>query len=176
MNLSRRLTTLAIVAILSLPAGLSLAQDDASPDAETASSTAFASGLGVPATSFDERGNPVSTMAVTEVILDWDGYDDMYAPEAGKQYVLLVVEHTNLTNRPIQIQPFQLQVVDSFGLTAQQGWVSTQEEISQDAISIEPGATGETRTLHIMWNDTAPLLVIFQPTYEQWIVVHLGES
>lgn len=173
MRLFQRLLTLALVAMFAMPLGMTFAQDESSPEAAEGNGTAFASGIGVPTTLFDERGNPVMTMAVTNVELDWAEYEDMFAPEAGKMYVVLTIEYTNLTNRPMQISPFSIQVLDGYGMVAQPGMFFGGDDFDTEDISIDAGATGETSTNYIMWADTAPMLVIYQPGFEQWAVVHL---
>ena len=179
MTFTRRFTTVFIAMMLAFSGGFALAQDDASPEAvevQEGDGTAFASGIGVAATAFDERGNPTFTMAVTAVEMDWQDYDPMFTPEAGKMYVKMTIQITNLTNRPMQVNPYGFTVLDNYGLTAEAGYFWGTSEFTIDPVSIEAGESGVIVTAFSMWSDSRPMLVMFNPEWNAYTVVHLGEE
>lgn len=173
MSLFRRLLTLAIVAMLAMPLGFALAQDASSPVSATGDETAFASGLGEPATLFDERGNPTSSIVVTDIVMDWADYDQYSAPPTGMMYVLVTIEHTNHGNRPMDVQPQSINLVDSMGLLAQFTWFGSSEIITMEPVSVEPGGVGITTTAYAVWADSTPMMVMYQPVYNIYGFVYL---
>lgn len=142
---------------------------------ESTGDSAFVSGMGVPATAFDERGNPISDLAVTDVEIDWDGYDENYAPPTSMIYVRITIEHTNLSSRPLEIQPFGIQMVDSFGIMAPAAYYYADDAVTVDPITLEPGETGTTYSLFSIWPDATPMIVMYSPMYTFVTTVHLGE-
>lgn len=174
MAMVRRLVALFLVVLLSVPAGIGLAQGVATPDV-SASESAFATGIGVPVTAFDERGNPISTVAVTEVELDWVAEEEGFPPTTGKMYVLITLEYSNLSNRPVQVEPWSFMVVDNYGLLADFGYSYGSEVVTDEAISVEGGGTGTLALLFEMWSDTTPMMVMYQPGFSSYVFIHLGD-
>lgn len=175
MTISRRRATLAAAAALSMPLRFAMAQD-ASPEVAEGDGSAFAFGLNVAATMYDERGNPTSTLAVTQLDVDWDGYDAGMGPDAGKMYVAVTFAFTNLANRPSQVEPYQFQLIDNFGMLAQQGYMWNNDEFDEQTVAVDPGATGEIRLLYVAWSDSQPLMVVHQGSYNMWSMIYVGES
>lgn len=179
MTITRRFITVFIAMMLAFSGGFALAQDAASPEAvevQEGDGTAFASGIGVAATAFDERGNPTFTMAVTSVEMDWQDYDAMFAPESGKMYVIITVQITNLTNRPMQVNPYGFTVLDNYGLTAEAGYFWGTDEFTIEPLSVEAGESGVVVSAYTMWSDSRPMLVMYNPEWNAYTVVHLGEE
>lgn len=174
MSITRRFITLAMVTMLALSGGFAMAQDDASPQAE-GSPSAFASGVGVPATTFDDRGNPTALITVTDILIDWTEYEVGMEPESGRMYVVVTYEFMNPTSRPMTAGIWQTVMYDDFGLRAEHGYYWGTSDFVTDDVAVEPGETVEAKVLYVIWADATPLLIMWQPSYESTAFIYVGE-
>lgn len=162
-----------VLVLLMLPAVAVSAQ---TPVATPGESTAFASGIGQPATFFDERGNPVLEVVVTAMENDWQEYDELYPPERGTVYVKVDFAFTNLTDRAEIISPYSIMMVDATGLMVSQAFVPDNPEIMVEDVTLDPGATVEGSVVFAVFQEVEPMMIVWQPDFTQWVFIYLGEQ
>ncbi len=154
MFLTRRITAIVLTLILAtMSLGGVTAQE---------SMSAFASGLNTPATAYDDRGNPVGTISVLEIELNWTP-DTSYSqePDPGQMYVVLTLEVSNPTSRPIQVATYTVGLYDNSGQRLQTTWVSS-DELVDDNITVPAGESVQFKNLWVMWEDGSPAMVHWQ--------------
>lgn len=162
-----------LLVLLMLPAVAVSAQ---TPVATSGEPTAFASGVGQPATFFDDRGNPVLEVVVTAMENDWQEYDELYPPERGMVYVKVDFTFTNLTDRAEIISPYALIMVDSTGLALNQAYMAENPEIMVEDVTLDAGATVEGSLVFAAFQDVEPMMIIWQPDFTQYVFIYLGEQ
>jgi hypothetical protein len=170
--MKRTVRLLMLLGLLVSPALVASAQ---TPVATSGEPQAFASGVGQPATFFDDRGNPVLEVVVTGMELDWQDYDEMYPPERGMVYVKIDFSFTNLTDRAETVSPYLIMLVDSTGLSLMQAYMPDNPEILVEDTPVDAGATLEGSLIFSMYSDIEPMMVVWQPDYTQYVFVHLDE-
>lgn len=135
----------------------------------------FAMGIGAPATFLDQRGNEVMSITLTNIERNWEEYDTYSKPDAGKEYVLLTFEITNLTSRPADFSPYTLTLVDSMGMGTTPAYIYDNEDIWSDDISVGPGETVEGSMAFGIYADLDPVVIMWQPEWDSYIFIYLGD-
>lgn len=171
--MKRMVRFLMLLVVLMLPTVAVSAQ---TPVATSGTPTAFASGVGQPATFFDERGNPVFEVVVTGVENDWQDYDEMYPPERGMIYTKVDFTFTNLTNRAEIISPYSIMLVDSTGLVLNQAYMPENPDIMMEDTPLDAGGTVDGSLVFSVFQDVEPMMVVWQPDFTQYVFIYLGEQ
>lgn len=171
--MKRMVRFLVFLGLLVSPA---IAVSAQTPMATPGEPQAFASGIGQPATFFDERGNPVFEIMVTGMEADWQEYDELYPPERGMVYVKVDFEFTNLTDRAEIISPYSILLVDSTGLSLTQAYVPENPEIMFEDVPLDASGTVEGSLVFSVFQDVRPMMVIWQPDFTQYVFIYLGEQ
>jgi hypothetical protein len=173
ITMKRMVRVAMFLVLLMLPAVAVSAQ---TPVVTSGEPTAFASGVGQPATFFDERGNPVFEVVVTGVENDWQEYDELYAPERGMVYAKVDFTFTNLSDRAEIISPFSILLVDSTGLVLNQAYMPENPDIMVEDIPLDAGGTVEGSLVFSVFQDVEPMMVVWQPDFTQYVFIYLGEQ
>lgn len=169
----KRLQQLVCVFFLSL---LALPVAAAQTPEASGEPSAFAGGLNTPATFIDNRGNPVFEIMVTELVMDWQDYDEYSAPERGMVYVRVGLSITNLGDRDTSVTPYTMQLVDSMGMLTMPAYFSGEEGYWLDDVTVPGGGTAEGWILFQMYDDLEPMMFMWQPEFSYYIFVYLRES
>lgn len=138
--------------------------------------SAFARGLNQTATFFDGRGNPVFEITLTGIERDWQGYDEYSAPDRGMVYLKLDFTFTNLTDRSDIISPYDIMLIDEFGMAVEQGYFSDNRDIMTDDAAIAAGETIEGSVVYEIYADLEPMMVLWEPEYDLHVFIYLGED
>lgn len=168
---------LIILSFVLIPSGVVMAQS--TPDAaDTGAESPFAFGVGSTATYLDARGNPVFEVTVTEIERDWqDPNPDMsFPPERGMDHVAIHLSVTNLGSRATTISPYTFTLIDSMGAGADSAWVSEQEDVWQMDVPMDGGETVEGMIVFSMYTDVDPMVIMFQPDWESYVFIYLGDD
>ena len=172
--MKRILQIVALLCLLATPITITSAQTpEASPSAEP---TAFATGLNQPATFFDGRGNPVFEITLTNIEDDWQEYDEYSAPDRGMIYVKLDFTFTNLTDRSDIISPYDIMLIDQFGMAVDQGYFSDRADIMTDDVAIAAGETIDGSVVFSIFADLQPMMVLWEPEYDLHVFIYLGDN
>ncbi len=163
---------LIMLALLVSPALVASAQ---TPVVTSGEPQAFASGVGQPATFFDDRGNPILEVVVTGMEMDWQDYDEMYPPDRGMVYVKIDFTFTNLTDSAETIMPYSIMLIDSTGLMLNQAYMPDNPDIMIEDIPLDAGGTVEGSLIFSAYQEFEPIMVMWQPEYTQYVFIHLGE-
>lgn len=144
------------------------------------SGTALGDGIGSPATWFDDRGNAIATVEVTDVIEDWNEYEDNRAPARGYLYYGVVITVTNIDSSDIEVSARDFSMVDTLGLnigrsnaTAAAG--STMD-VFTDSAPVAVGESAELMIVYELFSDTAPAMLVWQAERGQLVLVNLGDG
>ncbi len=161
-----------LLVLLMSPGLMATAQ---TPEAVSGEPSSFASGLNQPATFFDDRGNPVFEIMVTGMERDWQSEDEYTVAERGMTFVKIDFAFTNLSDRAEIVSPYVVMLVDNMGLTAQQVYISDDPTIFTEDVAVEPGATVEGSLVYSIYTDLEPNLIVWQPDYNLYVIIHIGE-
>ena len=164
-----------ILFVLGLLAFQSPGTSAQTPVATSGEPVAFASGTGQPATFFDDRGNPILEVVLTDITVDWQEYDEAYPPDRGMVYVKLDFSFTNLTDRAETISPYSIMLIDSTGLSLSQAYVPDDPDVMIEDMPVDGGGTLEGSLVFAMYSDIQPMMVIWQPDFTQYVFIHIGE-
>lgn len=170
MRLSLRVLVAVVFALLP---NLTIAQS--TPDAGSDTPSPFANGIGQTATYMDQRGTPVLSITVTGIERNWESNDSYNEPQAGKDYVLVSVTLTNETGRVFVAEPYSFKLVDSLGVSTDRAWVSRDTRVMSEDTTIDANTSIDTALVFEMFSDLEPLLLMYEPEYGVYAVVHLGE-
>jgi len=154
----------ALLFMMGSSAGLLAAQDDATPEDESAAaaeSNPLDPQTGDVVTYFTEENDPVATFTVTDVEFGWEGFDEFSEPPAGSEFVAIAVEVENITERSsFDVSQYRFGLQDSLGHFWSTTYVGVEEDpeppLLEDDLSIEGGAT-EAFTLIFVINEDTPL-------------------
>lgn len=172
--MKRILQLVAVLCLLTLPLTQVTAQTpDATPSGEP---NAFARGLNQTATFFDGRGNPVFEITLTGIEDDWQDYDEYSAPDRGMVYIKLDFTFTNLTDRSDIISPYDIMLIDEFGMAVEQGYFSDNRDIMTDDVAIAAGETIEGSVVYAIYADLEPMMVLWEPEYDLHVFIYLGDD
>lgn len=170
--MKRMVRLLIMLALLVSPALVASAQ---TPVVTSGEPRAFASGVGQPATFFDDRGNPILEVVVTGMEMDWQDYDEMYPPDRGMVYVKIDFTFTNLTDSAETIMPYSIMLIDSTGLMLNQAYMPDNPDIMIEDIPLDAGGTVEGSLIFSAYQEFEPIMVMWQPEYTQYVFIYLGE-
>lgn len=142
--------------------------------------TSLASGVGTTATWTDERGNPMATLEVTEVVSDWSDYDEYYAPERGYTYVAVNFTVTNIGNDSIVVDPYSFSMLDSEGANTSRTRVNLAEGATtvllEEEADVAAGESIDGTLVFGMYTEIAPALFIWQPESGKIVAVDLSDG
>lgn len=128
-----------------------------------------------------ESGSEVAELRASEVILEWEDYNEYYVPSPGKQYVAITVEVTNLGSRGVLIiraDDFRLQDADGFFLSRSWADASDTSDIvpSESEVGVAPGETEEVVLVYEVLTGVGLSHLFWQPEFERLItIVNLDE-
>ena len=138
--------------------------------------SSFASGIGAPATVYDSDGNTTSTLTVTDVVTQWDGYVQSEPPEEGTSYTLFTMEFANLSDQEITLDPTKFSRFDSFGRSAAEGRVRTEAvDLINSHLPVGAGDTVVINTVGVILDGTSHMMLMYQPNHEQTTLLYVGE-
>lgn len=142
--------------------------------------SAYASGVGSSATWTDDRGNVVATLEVTDVVADWDEYDDRSAPTRGYVYYAVTFAVTNEGSGSVEVERNRFTLLDSAGLNNSSSRVDAADgstaEILEDTASLEAGEQGEFTLVFQLFSDVTPAMFTWQPDSGRIVLVNVGED
>jgi hypothetical protein len=142
--------------------------------------TALGDGYGSPATWFDDRGNAIASVEVTEVIEDWDEYDPNRAPARGYFYYAVAITVTNLDSGDIDVSARDFSLLDTMGLNnARSSATADATSGTEVFIDTAPVAAGESVDLvmvYELFNDTAPAMLVWQADRGKLVLVNLVDG
>lgn len=123
-----------------------------------------------------ESGSEVAELRASEVILEWEDYNEYYVPSPGKQYVVVTVEVTNLGSRGMLIvraDDFRLQDADGFFLSRSWADASEDSEIipSESEVGVAPGETEEVVLVYEVLTGVGLSHLFWQPEFERLITI-----
>lgn len=136
----------------------------------------FVFGLNQPALYTDERGTAVFEISVTDVEREWEAPEEVFPPERGKEFVAIHFSITNLTDDATEISPFSMTLLDSLGYPTEQAWLGDMEGVWFESVPIGGNETIEGAVVFIMYSDLEPGVVMFQPEYNAWVLIYLGDA
>ncbi len=127
---------------------------------------ALAAGMNAPATWTDDRGNPVATVEVTGITLDWQDYAEFYEPERGMVYVALDITVTNASDTSLIVEPYDFSLVDTTGMNNGRSWVEAEdgmEPVFSEDVPLAAGESYQGTVVFELLADTQPALFTWQP-------------
>lgn len=132
--------------------------------------------IGDPVSYITESGSEVAELRASEVILEWDGFNEYYVPSPGKQYMVVVVEVTNLGTRGMLIvrsDDFRLQDADGFFLSRSWADASEDSEIipSESEVGVAPGETEDVVLVYEVLTGVGLSHLFWQPEFERLITI-----
>ena len=182
----RRLVSVTAVAVLaSAGAASASAPPNSSPDDTTVAHTAVGDSSstldGVPATIYDDSGEPIAIVTVTGTATDWTDYAEGSEPDEGRTYVRVGVEVASQViegSFAVSIGQFILQ--DQHGLITVAETVESAEqaEADEDIVDQAELLNGESLALTLTFEvaaDIGPESVFYRPDDDRLIdIVELG--
>jgi hypothetical protein len=123
-----------------------------------------------------ESGSEVAQLRASEVILEWEDFSEYYVPSPGSQYVVIVVEVTNLGSRGnmiVRADDFRLQDVDGFFYSRSWADASEDSELipAESEIGVAPGATEEVVLVYEVLTGVELSHLFWQPEYERLLTI-----
>ena len=132
MLISKTLRLLAVLVALTLATGAAaaLAQDDATPEAD--SSGATTSGGGDPAAGdevqyLDEGGDEIAIATVTNVTDNFDEFDEFFTPDEGTRYVAVEIG-VRSTGDELDVESFDFSLLTTDGFLYSTSFVSREDD------------------------------------------------
>lgn len=143
--------------------------------------SSVAMGIGTPAVWGDDRGNIVASMQVNEVEEDWQDYSEYSAPGRGERYVAVHFTVTNLSDAPLELNPYYFSMVDSEGTNNGRSYVSAADDadpaITSDEVEVAPGESIDGVIVFVLYDGVDPNVFIWQGDYGSLTAVLLtGDS
>ena len=165
------LTLLMMLALLAGSANLVVAQDDATPEATPTDSGEATSvvdpAIGDSVSVTDDRGNEYAVVTVTDVIRPWDEYSEFEEPERGTDYVAIAIEVENVSDDPIEVDPFDFLLQDAGSFSFSTAFAQGAEDIDTppltEATELEGGETGEYLLVFNVFEDLGLAHLFWQP-------------
>lgn len=146
----------------------------------SAEENAVVTGLNVPATFADDRGNPLGSIEVTEVEDSWDDYQENRGPDRGVRYVAVHFTVTNLSDAPIEVNPFNLSLLDSESANNGRAFTAASEtaevQVTDDSVDVAPGESFDGMLVYTLFDGVDPLALIWQPEFGVITVVILDDA
>ncbi len=123
-----------------------------------------------------ESGSEVAQLRASEVIMEWEDFSEYYVPSPGSQYVVIVVEITNLGSRGnmiVRADDFRLQDVDGFFYSRSWADASETSELipAESEIGIAPGATEDVVLVYEVLSGVELSHLFWQPEYERLLTI-----
>lgn len=132
MLISKTLRLLAVLVALTLATGATaaLAQDDATPAAD--SSGAMTTGGGDPAAGdevqyVDEDGDEIAIASVTNVTDNFDDFDEFFTPDEGTRYIAFEIG-VRSTGDELEVNPYDFSLLTSDGFLYSTAFVSREDD------------------------------------------------
>lgn len=142
--------------------------------------SSFGVGLNAPATWFDERGNPIATVEVTEVNTDWSDYDQYYTPERGFTYVAVNFTVTNISDDAVMVDPYDFSLLDGEGANTSSAFVQAAEGsdtvLFEEEAEVAAGESMDGTIVYSVFSSVAPAMFIWQPDSGRIVMVDLGND
>jgi hypothetical protein len=183
----RRLATAAALIAVGVPAGAAVATappdsppETSAPDDVSPATTADIADAGgaVPATVFDENGDPVATITVLGIEPTWTDYAEGDEPDEGREYVRVAVqvasEAADDETFGVSVEDFILQSSHGFVTTAENIRTAAQSEADEEVIGDADLAAGESVDLTLTFQydaNAGPQSVFYRPDDERLIDV-----
>lgn len=146
----------------------------------SAEESAVAVGLNTPAVFTDERGNVVGSVEVTEVVDGWDEFRERSDPDRGMRYVAVHFTVTNLSDASLEVNPFNLSLLDTESTNNGRSYVSAAEtattQITSDSLDVAPGESFSGMIVYTLFDGVDATALMWQPGYGVIAMVILGES
>lgn len=140
----------------------------------------YASGLEMPVTWSDDRGNIFATMQVISVNPDWQDYSDNNGPDRGFVYTAVWFQVTNVSDAEIEYRPSNFSLLDGFGR-----WLSPTRSTVADGVDYDLFldnqllAAGES-TEHVqvfeLPADVPPGIFVWDQGSSKWAMVNLADA
>lgn len=145
-----------------------------------AAQSSYSSGMNAPATWVDERGNPVASVEVTDVIVDWQEYDEFSTPDRGYIFTVVSFAVTNLTDAPVSAEPYSFSLIDSTGMNISSGWAAAAEDadvvLTEEPVELDAGDSADMTLAFEMYADSTPAMLMWQPDSGRIVMVSIGEG
>lgn len=142
--------------------------------------TAYGSGIGSPATWFDDRGNPVASVEVTDVIEDWTEHEANRGPARGYLYYAVVLDVTNLGSGDIEVSARDFSLVDTMGLNNARSSIAADPgssiEVFSDTAPVAAGESAEFVVVYELFSDVSPAMLVWQADSGQLVLVNLSDG
>ena len=170
----RRLISVTALAVLATGGAASAtAPPDSSPDdtmvAQTAVGDSSSTLDGVPATIYDDSGEPVATVTVTGTATDWTDYAEGSEPDEGRAYVRVGVEVASQVTEgsfAVSVGQFILQDQNGFITVAETVESAEQADADEDIVDEAELGNGESLELTLTFQvaaDVGPQSVFYRP-------------
>lgn len=174
---------LTLLFLIAGSASAVLAQDASTPETDTVApveDVAFARGLDAAAIYFSDRGDTVATMKVVEIERGWEDYDEYYAPETGKEFVLVTIEVEMMARGGLVLSPYAFTMFDGFGYMNSTAYAApvaeANIELMEGDITVASGETVQA-TIAFQVYEGAPLgYLIWQPGNGIGTLIDLTEA
>lgn len=142
--------------------------------------TAFGDGINSPATWFDDRGNAMASLEVTELIEDWSEYEENREPARGYLYYAVVMNVTNVASDDIEINPRSFSMTDSLGLNLSRANTTAAEGASRavfaDTVSLASGESTELMLVYELFSDVSPALLVWEADRSQVVLIGFSDD
>lgn len=128
-----------------------------------------ATGVGSPTPIFGLDGTQIGSITVDEIIDPFTAHDSNYAPPRGYHYAAIVVTIENTASRPFEVNPSNIQTIDSDGFIVQQGFVQVIEAEAPILLeyldALAPGTSATGAIVVEVFNDSEIERVVYSPDF-----------
>ena len=146
----------------------------------TAEESAVVTGLDTSATFADDRGNVVGSIEVLEVEDGWQDHQENRTPDRGMRYVAVHFQITNLSSAPIEMNPYNVSLLDSESTNNARANVNAMEtadvQVTSDRVDIAPGESFQGMMVYTLFEGVEPPALIWQPEYGVITAVILSDD
>lgn len=148
---------------------------------EVPESSAMAWGMNAPSTVVDDFGNPIYSFEVTGQEAGWSRFSENDTPESGTSYYALHITVTNMNERPVVVDTFDYDVIDSTGAVVRAERVRTDDE--EQAIAplrtreeLAPGESMDVMMVYMLQDGREPAVLAVRSSYNVMNTVILVEG
>ena len=133
----------------------------------SAENAAIVSGMNMPSTWTDERGNAVATLEVVEIEEDWQDYGEYDEPDRGMVYRAVHIKVTNVSGASLIVEPYDFTLLDSTGMNNSRAWADAAEgsdvQVFSEDTPLSDGESFEGIVVFQMYPDITPTAMLWQP-------------
>ncbi|MBX3068871.1 MAG: DUF4352 domain-containing protein [Thermomicrobiales bacterium] len=129
-----------------------------------------AGAIGSPVPFYSVDGNQIGTITINEVVDPFEEFDTYYEPQRGYHYVAIDLTVANGSQRPIEVDPYDLVMVDSDGFVSNGSSMSLNSESTATLLeytdALAPGTEASGLVVFEAFSGTSISRILFSPNFD----------